>query len=91
MADLHPEVLKMIEAGPQEIDAKDYRCGAETPEEFARRIAALAVEKERKAEQESILNVLRGIDGRVPTASEWKMICGVARELEEAIRRMGKP
>jgi len=47
---LHPEVEKMIEAG--KIESAPYADGQvdiETDEEFARRIAALAVEKERES------------------------------------------
>ena len=49
---LHPEVMKEIEAGPQMISGpivmNEQTLRPETPEEFARRIAALAVEKERE-------------------------------------------
>lgn len=53
MPDLHPEVLKEIEAGRKTVIAPEHSGmeliePIETPEEFARRIAALAVEKERE-------------------------------------------
>ena len=49
---IHPEVLKEIEAGPQEVsgfmdddaDSQRETVRQETPEEFARRIAALQQE-----------------------------------------------
>lgn len=48
---LHPEVEKEIEAGPLAVEV-DHDTGKvkkrEHPQEFARRIAALAVEKERE-------------------------------------------
>lgn len=56
MTDLHPEVLKMIEAGPQRINRADSsyvdaNYVKETPEEFASRIALRAVELERELNQ----------------------------------------
>ncbi len=52
MADLHPEVLALIEAG--KIESAPYADGQvdiETDEEFARRIALRAVELERELNQ----------------------------------------
>ena len=89
---LHPEVEKMIEAGPQQIGTRDDESSHEpkiesvyeTPEEFARRIAALAVEKEREAMRDAFIDVL------VETDATWS--AGEARNVaEEAIRRRGKP
>jgi hypothetical protein len=55
MADLHPEVLALIKAGPQRNyhDRECADCGGfgfteETPQEFARRIAEEAVRIERE-------------------------------------------
>lgn len=51
---LHPEVEKEIEAGPQLVPrseamaTKIFTHTQESPQAFARRIAALAVEKERE-------------------------------------------
>lgn len=47
VADLHPEVLKMIEAGPLTDKRLDWLV-IEPPKEFARRIALRAVELERE-------------------------------------------
>lgn len=90
VADLHPEVLKMIEAGPQEIDAKDYRCCAETPEEFARRIAALAVEKEREECANECAAEFVGNDGET-LGDEDEAYNQAIRDCISAIRRRGKP
>ena len=55
MADLHPEVLALIEAGPQRkrIDhvSGEHYWRDETPQEFARRCVQRAVELERELNQ----------------------------------------
>ena len=82
MADLHPEVLKLIEAGPRQWWNKDGTLVTrqETPEEFARRIAALAVQLERE-ECAKIANDMDVPDDQF----------GVGLAAASAIRRRGKP
>lgn len=54
MADLHPEVEKMTEAGPTAEEWEHWgEHGNFVP--FARRIAALAVEKERQSNSEAAM------------------------------------
>ena len=45
---LHPEILALIEAGPQQVAIGKDGIGVESYAMFARRTAALAVEKERE-------------------------------------------
>jgi len=98
VADIHPEVLKEIEAGPQEVPIVAYREGTgfptkrETPEEFARRISALQQELER----EECAKVCESHSFSRPISwwmnSEKREVSKVsAQECAAAIRRRGKP
>jgi hypothetical protein len=90
VAELHPEVEKEIEAGPQLVPrskamaTKLFTHTQESPQEFARRIAALAVEKEREALRDAFVDELMEAD------ATWSR--GEAMDVsQQAIRRRGKP
>lgn len=91
MADLHPEVLALIEAG--KIESAPYADGQvdiETDEEFARRIAALAVEKEREECANECVAEFVGNDGET-LGDEDEAYNQAIRDCISAIRRRGKP
>ena len=81
---LHPEILALIEAGPQQVAIGKDGIGVESYAMFARRIALRQQELEREAMRAAFIDVL------VETDATWSV--GEARNVaEEAIRRRGKP
>lgn len=79
MADLHPEVLALIEAGPQQVAIGKDGIGVESYAMFARRVALRAVELDRE-DVDAILCALI-------TKDELARM----KDRLEAIRRRGKP
>lgn len=70
MAELHPEVEKEIESGPQLVPrskamaTKLFTHTQESPQEFARRIALRAVELEREEERKQWEEIMESIGRR---------------------------
>ena len=96
MADLHPEVLKMIEAGPLAVEV-DHDTGKvkkrEHPQDFARRCVQRAVELERgfgKETADLLKNVLAEVVAQTnfPQSALEAML---KTATDSAIRRRGKP
>jgi 3-oxoacyl-[acyl-carrier-protein] synthase III len=79
VADLHPEVLALIEAGPQQVAIGKDGIGVESYAMFARRVALRAVELDRE-DVDAILCALI-------TKDELARM----KDRLEAIRRRGKP
>ena len=79
VADIHPEVIALIEAGPQQVAIGKDGIGVESYAMFARRVALRAVELDRE-DVDAILCALI-------TNDELARM----KDRLEAIRRRGKP
>lgn len=64
MADLHPEVLALIEAGPQQVAIGKDGIGVESYAMFARRVALRAVELDREEERKQWEEIMESIGRR---------------------------
>jgi hypothetical protein len=64
MPNLHPEVLALIEAGPQQVAIGKDGIGVESYAMFARRVALRAVELDREEERKQWEEIMESIGRR---------------------------